>query len=173
MRSSSKRCLHRSINILKRPNPTFPSDHYHTLHIFPWGVLTILSSFTMSPPPYAMTPEELVRLCTYPKILSLDCPAGAPPHGQMPLNLNGPTVIPLLLGIIIAGTSLVILPLGIRIYTRHVIMEAFAIEDLLIVLATLAYLGFLIGIFSAFPYRLGHHFWDTSISDLYKILPRQ
>jgi len=127
----------------------------------------------MATPSYAMTPEELARLCTPPNILSLSCPASAPPPGQMPLNRNGYTLMHILIGVVAGNGVLVFIPLMIRLYTRIRLIKAFALEDALIILAMVCLLGFDIGLLTAAPWALARHFWDTSIADLYIILHHQ
>ncbi|KAF2847531.1 hypothetical protein T440DRAFT_538617 [Plenodomus tracheiphilus IPT5] len=118
-----------------------------------------------------MTLEDMLQLCQSPNI-DPSCPDHTSPSGQISLDPEAYTMLPITILISTISSILVVTAMSIRIFTRFRLLHQFAIEDVLMVIATIGFFGFLGALFSSAPYGLGKHMWDITLSQALLLLHR-
>ncbi|KAI8942551.1 hypothetical protein NX059_000611 [Plenodomus lindquistii] len=111
---------------------------------------------------------EILLYCK-PTNISLECPAGAPPPGQLPLDPNAYSLVPLTVGVSAACCALVLIAMSIRVFTRTYLVKIFALEDALLLVAAVTFFAFVSTVLTTIPMGLRKHTWNTTIGQLSKV----
>ncbi|KAF2824214.1 hypothetical protein CC86DRAFT_296903 [Ophiobolus disseminans] len=74
-------------------------------------------------------------------------------------------------GVAIACVILAVIAIAMRLYSRIQLLKVLAIEDTLLVLATIEYLAFVALNVDSFRYGLCKHQWDITRAELFQIAP--
>jgi hypothetical protein len=119
-----------------------------------------------------MTPLEMLEKCGNADRPDLACPGLAPPPGELPLDPNALSVLPTTQNVSIVCCVLVGVAIIIRVFTRSYLVKTFALEDTLMILATLLFIVFVALICDSAKLGIGKHQWDLTLADLMRALHR-
>ena len=119
-----------------------------------------------------MAPLEMLAECSSITIPDPACPALMPPTGEVPLDPNARSISATLEGVSIGCLTLVGIAITTRIFTRIHLIKTFALEDSMMILATIGFVVFVALSLYSIKFGLGKHQWDVTIEDLLKGLRR-
>jgi hypothetical protein len=119
-----------------------------------------------------MTPLEILERCVDVRFPDLACPALNPPPGMIPLDPNGTSILPTTQNVGIACCVLVGVARLIRIFTRTYIVKIFALEDGIMIAATILFIVFVGLTCESGTVGIGKHQWDITVADLMRSLRR-
>ncbi|USP79422.1 hypothetical protein yc1106_06696 [Curvularia clavata] len=100
------------------------------------------------------------------------CPALLPPSGEVPLDPNATSIWPWGLPIILTCLSITAVAMMIRIFTRAYITKMFAVEDVVMILATVTYFGFVAITLESISLGFGKHQWNVTVGEVMRALRR-
>ncbi|KAF1357270.1 hypothetical protein EJ07DRAFT_167740 [Lizonia empirigonia] len=106
--------------------------------------------------------------CSAATTIDPACPALAPPPGELPLDLNAPTLWSTALGVLVTCCILIAVGMVVRVFTRaYIVRMFFTLEDALMILATISFAP-IVGLqLKAYHYGGSKHQWNVTVGDLF------
>jgi hypothetical protein len=119
-----------------------------------------------------MGPLEMLVKCLNVEIPDPGCPALMPPPGEIPLDPNAPDIWTAGLSVGIVCLVSVGVAMTIRVFTRAHVMKVFALEDVVMVLATIGFFTYVSITLDSSKLGFGKHQWNVTVGDVMKALHR-
>lgn len=101
-----------------------------------------------------------------------ECPAMMPPPGVLPLDPNGASTWSFGMPVIAVCLILVGLSIIIRTFTRSYVLKVFALEDAVMLLATLGFVAFAAIVLDSASLGFGKHQWNVTVANVLRALHR-